>query len=449
MLTSNSPWDWSEVVWEGEAASPEAVAAAVDAAASSFRDWSLRDAGERGAALQRLGQALDDRRDEIEALLVREVGKTKSDAAAEAGLLGRKIDITLEAGLARCPGFDPPPAAGEPRSVWRPRGVAAVLGPFNFPLHLLHGLVVPAVAVGCTVVCKPSNHAPALGQLYAECLAAAGLDEVVRLVQGGPSVGAALCKQAQIATVAAVGGRAMGLALQRLLAERPEVVLALELGGVNQALMLGDADVDATVAAVAEGAWKMAGQRCTATRIAHVPRDRADEVIAALEAAAGTWSNTDHMGVLISPQARERFLAPWRELPRGLELVRGEVEPGEERCRTEPLLLRVTDAASRETVHYREEHFGPGLIVDPYDDEMQAVARMAANPYRLAASVFTADRARFLELARRLPYGQVNHDRQTAGARSDMPFGGCGRSGNGHPAAVAACQIFADETVVW
>lgn len=448
MLTSHSPWDWSEVVWEGETTGPEQVAAAVSAAAAGFRDWSLRDAAERVAALKRLGEVLVDRNEALVDLLVREAGKTRADAEAEAGLLARKIDITLEVGLARTPGFDALSSEG-PAVAWRPRGVAAVLGPFNFPLHLLHGLVVPAVAVGCTVVAKPSNHTPALGELYAECLAQAGLDEVVRIIQGGPPVGAALCKQAEVSTVAAVGGQAMGFALQRLLGERPEVVLALELGGVNQALVCDDAALEPTVAALAEGAWKMAGQRCTATRVVHVPRDRADDYVAALTAAAETWSDAESSGVLISPQARERFLGPWRELPRGLELVRGEVDAGEERCRTEPLLLRITDPAARDTVHYRQEHFGPMLIVDPYDAEASAVARMAANPYRLAASVFTPDRERFLALARRLPYGQVNHDRQTAGARSELPFGGCGLSGNGHPAAVAACEIFADETVVW
>ncbi len=449
MLSSRSPWDWSEVVWEGPASEREQVVAAVGDAAASFRDWSLRDQGERCGMLQRFAQVLADHRPEIEDLLIREAGKVSADAAAEAGLLGRKIEVTIDRGLDRTPGFPASHRRGEPAIAWRPRGVAAVLGPFNFPLHLLHGMVVPAVAVGCTVVAKPSHHTPALGELYARCLAQAGLGEVVRIVQGGPPVGATLCKQAQVATVAAVGGRAMGLALQRLLAERPEVVLALELGGVNHALLCADADLDTAVDDLAEGAWKMNGQRCTATRIVHVPRERVDEVIAKLMPAADAWSDDERSGMLISPQARERFLAPWRELPRGMELLRGELDPGEERCRTEPVLLRVVDAAARETVHYREEHFGPMLIIDPYDNEDRVVARMAANPYRLAASVFTADDERFLAIARKLAYGQVNHNRPTAGARSDLPFGGCGLSGNGRPAAVAACSIFADETVVW
>ena len=112
-------------------------------------------------------------------------------------------------------------------------------------------------------------------------------------------------------------------------------------------------------------------------------------------------------------------------------------------------LSRFRTYAARAQALYREEHFGPALVLDAYDDLDECLARLAANPYRLAASVFTADRARFSACAARLPYGQVNHNRPTAGARSDQPFGGLGLSGNGRPAAVAAGAIFADETVVW
>jgi acyl-CoA reductase-like NAD-dependent aldehyde dehydrogenase len=88
-------------------------------------------------------------------------------------------------------------------------------------------------------------------------------------------------------------------------------------------------------------------------------------------------------------------------------------------------------------------------VVVPFRDLDDCIRRCAANPYRLSASVFTASIKRFKACAARLPYGQVNHNRPTAGARGEMPFGGLGLSGNGRPAAVAATAIFADETVVW
>ncbi|MDA3960572.1 MAG: aldehyde dehydrogenase family protein [Planctomycetota bacterium] len=450
MLTSRSPWNWDDDLGSFPIADAVAVGAAVSTARQAWHEWADQSAHERIARLLHFAALLADQAEPLAALLARETGKTPADAAAEVALLPKKVAITCEQALALTPGLPSHLPDAEPRVVWRPRGVAAVLGPFNFPLHLLHGLVVPALAVGCTVVAKPSEHCPAVTSLYGQLAQQAGLGAVVQLVQGGADVVAHLCADPSVATVAAVGGRSMGLAVQGLLAARPEVVLALELGGVNQALVCDDADLAVTIPALAEGAWKMAGQRCTATRVVHVPRAHCARVVDGLRAAAQEWSDEAQIGRVISPAAREAFYAPWRRLPDGLLLLHGVIPPPERNnCAVAPVLALVDDASLRAQSLYRDEHFGPALIIDLYDDETEAVLRMRSNPDRLAASVFTASRERFLAVARELPYGQVNHNRPTAGARSDMPFGGCGRSGNGHPAALAACRIFADECVLW
>jgi len=207
MLIARSPWAWGTVVAE----IPETPLAAVDAAvvsmAASFPGWAARS--DRAERLRGFAAVLSARRAAIVDLLVREAGKCSADAEAEADLLPRKIAITLDQALARTPAFTPP-TPGEATIAWRPRGVAAVLGPFNFPLHLLHGLVVPALAVGCTVVAKPSERCPALGELYRACLADAGLAEVATVVQGGREVAGRLIDHPAITTVAAVGGRPTG-----------------------------------------------------------------------------------------------------------------------------------------------------------------------------------------------------------------------------------------------
>jgi len=444
-LISRSPWDGS-LVCEAAPADPPAVASALERLAQAFPAWSASHRlPARQAALERFSAVLSAARPEIVALLVREAGKCLLDAQAEADLLPRKIAISLGAGLARTP------LSGDPLR-FRPRGVAACLGPFNFPLHLLHGLVVPALAVGCTVLAKPSERLPALGGLYARLADAAGLGEVLQVVLGGAAVASQVVADGRVMSIAAVGGQAMGRALARLLAERPHASLALELGGVNQALVLDDADQALSVAAVAEGAWRMAGQRCTATRIVHVPRAQLAGLSAQLAAARGAWlpgTPEGQGGMMISAAAREAFQQAFRALPAGLTLRAGATDAAPGSCRAEPLLLAVEHHAARACALYREEQFGPMLIIDPYDDLEECVARMAANPYRLAAAVFSASRERFRACAERLPYGLVNWNRPTAGARSDLPFGGTGASGNGRPAALAAGAIFADETVIW
>ncbi len=452
-FASSSPWDPSAVVWSGPAAGAALVVREVAAAAAAFPAWA--SCADRTAVLRRLAAVLVERRGDLVSLLIREAGKCRNDAENEADLLPRKIAITLDQALPRTPGVTAiDDASSEPQIAWRPRGVAAVLGPFNFPLHLLHGLVVPALAVGCTVVAKPSERCPALGTLYRDAIAAAGLGQVCRVIQGGHATAAALIAQPALAVVAAVGGRAMGLALARALSQRPEVVLALELGGVNPALVLPDAELPAAAAAIAEGAWRMAGQRCTATRQAHVPLAQCDALLGALRSERARWrpsgEPTGPVGTMIDHQTRDRFLATWRAAPDGLDLIAGSLDaPAGTAACAEPLLFLLRDPALRAHPLLRDEQFGPALVIDPYADRGECLARLAANPYRLAAAVFTASRADFLACAVALPYGLVNHNRQTAGARSDQPFGGLGLSGNGRPAALVANQIFADETVVW
>ncbi|MBA3939435.1 MAG: aldehyde dehydrogenase family protein, partial [Planctomycetes bacterium] len=139
-FTSRSPWDPSAVVWSGPAAGATLVAREVAAAAIAFPAWASFP--ERAAALRRFAVVLGERRDDVVALLIREAGKCRNDAENEADLLPRKVAITLDQALPRTPGVSAVDGArSEPQIAWRPRGVAAVLGPFNFPLHLLHGLV--------------------------------------------------------------------------------------------------------------------------------------------------------------------------------------------------------------------------------------------------------------------------------------------------------------------
>lgn len=396
-LVSRSPWT-GDLLGEVPAAGIGECATAVAVMAEAFPAWAA-DAAQRRRLLLGFSERLVAARSEIVRLLIDEAGKNRSDAEAEADLLPKKIAISLDAGLARTP--QTLAANAEPQVFWRPRGVAVVLGPFNFPLHLLHGLVVPALAVGCTVVAKPSERCPLLGALYARLLAEASLDQVCRVIHGGSDVAQALIGQPEVATVAAVGGRTTGLALAEALRNRPEVVLALELGGVNPALVLDDADVASAATAIADGAWRMAGQRCTATRQVHVPRRLHAALLAALGNERTRWlpdgTPAGANGALINSASREHFIDTHARLHPGIALVAGH--PAQRFAAStcvDPLLLDVRAPAARTDGRYREEHFGPAVIVDAYDDLDECVARLAANPYRLAASVFTASRERFL-----------------------------------------------------
>ena len=228
-----------------------------------------------------------------------------------------KIDITLGQGLElvaeRALRRSRPGQVGR----WRAsaRGVLAVLGPFNFPGHLVHGHVVPALATGNCVVVKPSEKTPATGQLYAELAQRAGFPPgVVNLVQGDGAVGARARRAPAVST--ACCSRARGRSGRRILEatlDQPWKLVALEMGGKNGVLVCADADLDAAAAAIAFGACVTAGQRCSATsRVFAARADRGRAVRAArapvprhrdrpLVATTGVF-----MGPLISRAARER-----------------------------------------------------------------------------------------------------------------------------------------------
>lgn len=442
-LLAISPWDGRHI-WRGSCTTPEASWAAMDRLQQAFPAWAAGSPDDRDHALRRLGAVLAERQEDLIRLLVEDAGKHPKDAQSECALLEKKISVTLQHGRTL---FPQQPSGDAPHTIYRPRGPALIIGPFNFPLHLVHGLVVPALAMGSPVLIKPSERAPAIAQAYYEACCAAGLGEVVALAQGGPEVVTPILQHPALTTVAAVGSQGMGKALSQALAGRPEVTLALELGGVNHALICADADLPQAAQDLAMGAWSMSGQRCTATRIAHVPRSQWPSLAPLLQDAAASWQPRQDCGPLIDQASAQAFRLNWQQRPPGLRLLHGQVD-GHDAFQP-PLLAAVEDDAARCHSLYRDEHFGPALIIDVYDQEDVALARMQANPARLAASIFTATRQHFLQRALHLDYGQVNHNRPTAGARSDQPFGGRATAGNGRPAALHAPGIFADACVIW
>ena len=189
-LRSVSPADPTDEVGRFAIWDAAALEEAVARASKAFPAW--RDAGfeARAAVLRRFAALANERADEFARLIAREVGKALWDARAEAGLLGPKVEATLGAGMAFVRTIEGGPGA---RATFHPRGVLAVLGPFNFPAHLPNGHIVPALATGNTVVFKPSDLAPAVGEFLWRSFRDAGLPPgVLELVQGRAETGRAL-----------------------------------------------------------------------------------------------------------------------------------------------------------------------------------------------------------------------------------------------------------------
>jgi succinylglutamic semialdehyde dehydrogenase len=439
-LESVSPSDPADVVGRFPVADAAAVADAVARARDAFPRW--RDAGSevRAAVLERFARVVAEREAELALLVAREVGKAHWDALAEARLLAPKVAVTLAEGMALVRPIAP--AAGQ-RATYRPRGVLAVYGPFNFPAHLPNGHIAPALATGNTVVFKPSEVAPAAGAWMAERWRDAGLpDGVLEVVQGGPDTGRALAR-ADVDGILFTGSYATGRALQEATLDAPHKLLALELGGSNAMIVCADADLDLAVSEAALSIAATTGQRCTATRRIFVDRavrepfqEKLCRVLGGLRVGPPLEDGV-FMGPLASHAAHERL-----ERMRGLAAEAGGervllVDTGRPPPYAGAGLVRFESTVQRHP-YQREEIFGPEAALYPVDDLDEAIAAANDSDYGLAASVITRSRAQYERCIGQIRTGVLNWNKGTVGASGRLPFGGSGKSGNDRPAGVTA-----------
>ncbi len=420
------------------AVSLQAVERAVAAASAARRSWRETTLATRVDAMGRVAAELTLRGEELAQRISREVGKPLWEARTEVRAAIAKIQISAEEGLTLVQevrledGSSYAPA---------PHGVLAVLGPFNFPLHLMNGHVIPALLMGNTVVLKPSEIAPFVGELYVEALHAAGLPPgVLNLVQGGAEVGAALAAHSDVQGVLFTGSYRAGLAIQRATLTQPGKLLALEMGGKNPALVLADAPFDKALHDVAWGAYITAGQRCSGTALCFVERSLIEAVQTRLTQMlpgirVGDPLEDVFMGPLATAGARallEQQLAAAHRA--GIHQVATSEAPSG--AAYAPATLHRVEEFDGALPYLTEELFGPDLALLPIDDLEHGVALANALPYGLAASVFTSDASAFEWARGHLEYGCINHNAPTPGASSRLPFGGVKQSGNHRPAAL-------------
>lgn len=492
-MRSHNPARPNETIWCGDPR-VEHVDLAVCAARKAFREWSRFPIERRADALRAYKALCIERSAAISALIRDEVGKAQWESEQEAGALAGKVDITLDesevSGRRRVRDYELD-LGGTKRGVcrFRPHGVMAVVGPFNFPAHLPNGHIVPALLMGNTVVLKPSDKTPAVGQLlgelFHEALAAVGAPTgVVNVVQGAAPTAVRLTTHDDIDGILFTGSWPVGRRILEANLDRPGRIVALEMGGNNPAIVMDDADLRQAVVECARASFNTTGQRCTCTRRIIVHERIADRFIAALVKTAESLrigAPDDpapvFMGPIIREDARRAALAFVDDLargggevllaPRAIDDVPGRrdghfVSPGVVRVErftvarfSEPCVdtaggiplpsapspgRRGGDAAADPGRHPGRdagcdvEVFGPVVRVAVVGSYEEAVAQANATRYGLAASIFTMSAAtaeRFLIDARA---GCVNVNTGTAGASGKLPFGGLGWSGNHRPA---------------
>lgn len=432
-------------VWEGRAADAEDVAEAMAAARLAFPGWSRRPVEERIAIVRVFKRELEARSETIAVTISHEMGKALWDAKGEAQAMIGKIDLSIRAQAERAGAKEENAPFGAMALSHRAHGVLAVFGPFNFPGHLPNGHIVPALLAGNCVLFKPSELTPGVGALMGEAWEAAGLPAgVLNLLQGGRETGAALLDAQGLAGVLFTGSAQTGALIHRKFAGRPDVLLALELGGNNPLIVWPPVDAKAAANLIAHSAFATSGQRCSCARRLIVPQGAAgDEIIAALAAltakiAVGPATATPEpfMGPLVNAVAAERAL----KFEQGLAAMGATsiVPLKRDGAFVHPGIVDVTGLTPPD-----EELFGPILQVYRVTDFDHALDVANATRFGLAGGLISDDPELWARIKNEMRAGVLNWNRPTTGASGALPFGGPGLSGSLRPSAYYAADYVA------
>lgn len=436
-------------VWSGHSATAEDVDRAVAAARRAFSDWSQTPFETRCEIVRRFAALVTEHKEQLAEAIGRETGKPLWEARTEAASMAAKVAISITAYGER---------TGEKRSEMadgiavlrhRPHGVVAVFGPYNFPGHLPNGHIVPALIAGNTVVFKPSELAPEVARVTVELWREAGLPAgVLNLVQGERDTGIALANHRQIDGLFFTGSSDTGTLLHRQFGGRPEIVLALEMGGNNPLVVAPVADIDAAVHHTIQSAFLSAGQRCTCARRILVPTGefgdrflaRFVEVSERITVGEYDAEPQPFMGSVISARAAAKLVdAHDTLLASGARALLPMMQRDPALGFVTPAILDVTGVKDLPD----QEHFGPLAQVIRYADFDQAIAIANDTAYGLSAGLLADDEALWQRFTREIRAGIVNWNRPTNGASSGAPFGGTGRSGNHRPSAYYAADYCA------
>lgn len=431
------------------------VAKAFEAAEAAFPRWAESSPSERFRVARKFTTSVEARRQEFVAAISGETGKPIWESNQEIDTVIKKIDLSISAYEERTGHREQVTGAVNSVLLHAPHGIVAILGPFNFPAHLPNGHIVPALIAGNCVLFKPSELTPLTGALLADCWQQAGLPAgCLNLLQGGHHTAELILDQPRLAGVFFTGSATTGIKIHQRFAGRPDVILALEMGGNNPMVVLDTNDAAAAAQIVAVSAFISAGQRCTCTRRLILVSQSGEHGVLlqepvltelariAEEIVVGPPDQVPEpfVGPLINSAAAKKVLAAQEELiTRGAKsLVRCQpAKPGLPFLR--PGILDVSGVANPGD----EEVFGPILQVYRVPNLESAIRLANQTRFGLAAGLIGGTNEDFALFRRRVHAGIVNWNRPTTGASSAAPFGGVGLSGNHRPSAFYAADYCA------
>jgi RHH-type proline utilization regulon transcriptional repressor/proline dehydrogenase/delta 1-pyrroline-5-carboxylate dehydrogenase len=442
-LISTDPGTPDRVVAEAASATPEETEAALAlAAAEGARIWGATPAERRAEILLAAADWLRQRRLEVAALEVREAAKPWPEADADVCeaidfleyYARGAVDLAQGAPLLQVPG-----ERNELR--YTPRGVVAVISPWNFPVAIPLGMVSAGLATGNAVILKPAEQTPGCAAILAQALRESGVPpEAFALLPGEGDVGAALVRDRRVHTIAFTGSNKVGLEIVRTAAEVPEGQRHLkrvvaEMGGKNAVIVDSDADLDEVVPAVVASAFVFAGQKCSAAArvLAHESIhdalvDRLAGAVEVLQVGQASELDTD-VPPVIEQEAQERVARYAAEAEQsGRIAAQARDVPDGGWFATPTLAADLPEGSPVVT----EEIFGPLLAVERVKSVEAACDALDRSPFALTAGLFARNPDTVDYVEARVPVGNLYVNRSITGAMvARQPFGGNRLSGTG------------------
>ncbi len=408
-------------------------------ARKAWSAWAELPLSTRMELLRRYANEVRKESDKLARIISRETGKPFWEAQSEVEAVVDKVETSIRAFAERTSQrkFDSA-LHGSMAVRHKPHGVLAVIGPYNMPAHLPNAHIVPALLAGNTVVFKPSEKAPATGELLAKCFNRAGMNAaVVQLAIGGPEEGQALVSHPGVNGVLFTGSANTGIWINRKLASRPDKLVTLEMGGNNPMVVLDTPKVNDAAAIIVQSAFSSAGQRCMATRRLIVKSSMYDPIMTEVKKLAdriivgAPFDNpAPFMGPLIDNAAADGLTESFLYLlSHGGKAIKHLVRPDDNLPFLTPAIIDTTKLQERPDV----ELFGPILQVIKVDDLDEAIAEANATRYGLCAAMVGGTPQEYDRFWNTVRAGIVNWNRPTVGAPHAAPVGGVGLSGNHRP----------------
>jgi alpha-ketoglutaric semialdehyde dehydrogenase len=433
--TQHNPSDWSQTLSTFALGIEADVDRATCLAGARQPKWSRESWATRACRLRVWTETLRQRREQIIALLMLEIGKPRRDAESEFQYMFGLLHAT-----ANRPSTEQPELLAQGVHLRRhPLGVVGLITPWNNPLAIPIGKLAPALLHGNTVLWKPALPAPDLVMLILETLAEAGFPEdCVNVVLGDAATGQALVAHSGIAALSFTGSMASGRQIAALCVAQGKAIQA-ELGGNNGVVISAHCDLEAAAADLAVTAFSFAGQRCTAPRRLIVERDQYDIFLEHLLQQVGNLrlglppDAGTQIGPMISLERRSIIAAQIKDSLNqgGRVLLGGQIPKSfEHGCWFEPTV--VAPGSHRDRI-VREESFGPIVTVQRADDFDAAIELCNDVPQGLVASLYSTDLEQQRQFLRTAKAGVLRLNDVRSGIHPDAPFGGWKASGIGIP----------------